>query len=70
MFSELFLREHRFARLERSLYFKMEENKLLSYISTLTPEQIEKLVKELPRLISLLQEQAPPCPPVQTSQSQ
>ena len=61
--------EHRFARLERSLY-QMKENKLLSYISTLTPEQIEKLVKELPRLTSLLSEQAPLCPPEQTSQSQ
>lgn len=48
----------------------MKENKLLSYISMLTPEQIEKLVNQLPRLTALLSEQAPPYPPEQTSQSQ
>lgn len=57
-------------RLERSLSLKMKENKLLSYISMLTPEQIEKLVNQLPRLTALLSEQAPPCPREQTLQNQ
>ena len=39
----------------------MKENKLLTYISTLTPEQIDKLVNRLPQLISLLSEQGQPC---------
>ena len=39
----------------------MKENKLLAYISTLTPEQIDKLVNHLPQLISLLSEEGQPC---------
>ena len=44
----------------------MKENKLLSYISTLTPEQIEKLVNHLPQLISSLSEQDQFCPQEQS----
>ena len=48
----------------------MKENKLLSYIAMLTPEQIEKLVNQLPRLTSLLSEQAPLCHQEPSSQNQ
>ena len=48
----------------------MSNNKLISYIASLSPEQLEKLIKELPRLTSLLQGQAPPCPQEQSSQTQ
>ena len=33
----------------------MKENKLLDYISTLTPEQIDKLVSQLPKLEGVIQ---------------
>ncbi len=69
MFSELLFREHRFAPLERSFAMSAVD-KLISYISTLTPEQIEKLVNQLPRLTALLSEQVPPYPRGQTSQNQ
>lgn len=68
MFSDIERTEVRCA-FERSL-FTMKENKLLTYISMLTPEQIEKLVNQLPRLISSLSEQAQPCRQEQTSQNQ
>ena len=45
-------------------------DKLVSYISTLTPEQIEKIIDHLPLLTELLGEQAPPYPPEQISQIQ
>jgi hypothetical protein len=48
----------------------MKENKLLSYISTLTPEQIEKLVSHLPQLYASASKQDQPCPQEQFSQSQ
>lgn len=32
----------------------MKENKLLTYISTLTPEQIDKIVNYIPQMISVL----------------
>ena len=69
MFSELSFCELTFARLKGACLI-MKENKLLSYIAMLTPEQIQKLVNQLPLLTSLLSEQAPPCPREQTSQSQ
>lgn len=69
MFSELLYCERMFASLKGAC-IKMKENKLLSYISMLTPEQIEKLVNQLPQLIALLSEQVPPCHPEQTSQTQ
>lgn len=31
-------------------------NKLINYILTLTPEQVDKLVKHLPEIIALLKE--------------
>ena len=34
-------------------------NELVSYISTLTDEQLEKLFNRLPQLISLLEEASP-----------
>ena len=69
MFSESFLANKGSHRLKGAC-IKMKENQLLTYISSLTPEQIEKLVNQLPRLTSLLSEQAPLCPPGQTSQNQ
>jgi hypothetical protein len=48
----------------------MKENKLLSYISTLTPEQIEKLVNHLQLLYASISEQDQPCRQEQTSQNQ
>lgn len=40
----------------------MMENKLLTYIESLTPEQIEKLITQLPRLTALLEETSQLCP--------
>ena len=57
--------ERRFAYLKGACCTMNENNKLLSYIYTLTPEQIEKLVNQLPRLISLLQAKDQPCQPEQ-----
>ena len=48
----------------------MKENKLLTYISTLTPEQIDKLVNHLPQLISLLSEEGQPSLRGQSLQTQ
>lgn len=69
MFSELLSYELMFASLKGACN-KMKENKLLSYISMLTPEQIEKLVNQLPQLTSLLQAQDQPCHQERTSQNQ
>ena len=66
-FQNYFFGEHMSARLKGAC-FKMKDNKLLSYISMLTPAQIEKLVSQLPRLTSLLSEQAQSCHREQTSQ--
>ncbi len=38
----------------------MKNQKLLDYVSTLTPEQVEKLITHLPQLISLLEESNQP----------
>lgn len=38
----------------------MKNQKLLDYVSSLTPEQIEKLINHLPQLISLLEESNQP----------
>lgn len=44
-------------------------DKLMAYINTLTPEQIDKIINELPRLTSLLEESVPPDPPGQPPQN-
>jgi ferredoxin len=41
----------------------MKENKLITYIMSLTPEQVDKLVSSLPLLISLLLAEGQSCPP-------
>jgi hypothetical protein len=38
----------------------MKNQKLLDYIATLTPEQVEKLINHLPQLISSLEESNQP----------
>lgn len=43
---------------------------LLSYISALTEEQVEKIINQIPRLISLLAESSPLCHQEQTLQNQ
>lgn len=48
----------------------MNNQDLVDYICSLTPEQIDKLISQLTRLTSLLSGQAQPCPPEQTKQSQ
>ena len=45
-------------------------NNLISYISNLTPEQVEKVFNHLPQLISLLEEASQPCPLEQSLQNQ
>ena len=44
--------------------------KLLSYIMSLTPEQVEKIINHLPRLTALLEESCQPYPLEQSSQIQ
>lgn len=48
----------------------MEENKLITFIETLTAEQIEKLIKALPRLIASIGELNQPYPQEQNTQGQ
>jgi hypothetical protein len=45
------------------------KQELMSYVSTLTTEQIEKLVNHLPELFALLEEPLRPCPLEQTTQN-
>ncbi len=45
-------------------------DKLISYIMTLTPEQVDKVVNQLPRLSALLGESDQPCHQEQFSQKQ
>ena len=45
-------------------------NKLISYIRTLTPEQVEKAVSQLPQVISTIAEQAPLDPRKESLQNQ
>ena len=45
-------------------------DKLVTYVSNLTPEQVEKLFNYLPKLTSLLEEPSPPSLREQTSQTQ
>lgn len=45
-------------------------DKLMAYINNLTPEQVDKIMNQLPRLISLIEESAPPYPPGQPPQKQ
>ena len=46
------------------------KDQLISYILSLTPEQVAKLVNQLPQLTSLLEELKKPCHQEQTSQIQ
>ena len=48
----------------------MRNEDLINYILSLTPEQIEKLIAQIPRLTELLAEQDQPCPPEQSVQNQ
>ena len=43
-----------------------QENKLISYILSLTPEQVDKLVESIPILTSLLAVDIQPCPQEQS----
>ena len=43
-----------------------QENKLISYILSLTPEQVDKLVESIPVLTSLLSVDIQPCPQEQS----
>ena len=41
----------------------MKDNKLVEFIYSLTEEEIDKIIAELPRLIAMLEESAQPCLP-------
>ena len=41
----------------------MKDNKLVEFIYSLTEEEVNKIIAELPRLIAKLEESAQPCPP-------
>lgn len=43
---------------------------LVSYINTLTPEQIEKAITQLPQLLSAIAEQVQPAPQKEIPQTQ
>ena len=43
-------------------------NELISYIDSLTPEEINKIISQLPRLTSLLEESSQLCPQGQSPQ--
>jgi hypothetical protein len=45
------------------------KQELLDYISALTPEQVDKVVNQLPLLIELLSKSSQPCHLEQTSQT-
>ena len=47
-----------------------DTEKLISYIMSLTPEQADKIIRQIPRLTALLEESLQPCPPEQSSQNQ
>lgn len=42
---------------------------LLQYISAMTPEQVEKVISNLPQLISVLEAQGQPVPPIEIEQT-
>ena len=44
----------------------MKDNKLVEFIYSLTEEEVNKIIAELPRLTALLEEQHLSCPPVQS----
>lgn len=46
---------------------KMKSNKLVEYISSLTEEEIERIIEELPRLTAMLEESALPYHPEQSA---
>ena len=46
------------------------KEELLSYISTLTPEQVDKVISQIPQLTELLSESLPPCHREQILQNQ
>lgn len=63
--------EHMFvAKCERSTQIMSDTEKLISYILTLTPEQADKIIRQMPRLTALLEESSQPCPPEQSLQTQ
>ncbi len=63
--------EHMFvAKCERSTQIMSDTEKLISYILTLTPEQADKIIRQMPRLIALREESSQPCPPEQSLQTQ
>lgn len=41
----------------------MKDNKLVEFIYSLTEEEIDKIIAELPKLIAMLEESAQPCLP-------
>lgn len=43
---------------------------LVSFVENLTEEQVEKIIRQMPRLIALLEASEQPCLPGQTSQIQ
>lgn len=43
--------------------FEMKENKLVEFISSLTEEEVDKIIAELPRLTAMLGESVRPYPP-------
>ena len=44
--------------------------KLVAFVENLTEEQVDKIIRQMPRLSALLVEALQPCPPEQTSQNQ
>lgn len=47
-----------------------DTERLISYILTLTPEQADKIIRQLPQLTALLEESLQPYPSEQSSQIQ
>ena len=45
------------------------KQELLSYISTLTPEQADKIISRLPELLAAIEEPSQPCHREQTLQT-
>ena len=58
------------AKSERSTQAMSKIDQLISYILTLTPEQVDKVVSQIPRLTELLAESSQPCLQEQSSQNQ
>ena len=43
---------------------------LIKYVNSLTQEQVDKIIEQLPRLTAMLEEPKPPCSPGETPQTQ